>query len=70
VDQAGGVATDLGQGAVLIGGSTDPESGDGHELAGASFPMTDFVPEPGARESLAAGVILLMGLARRRAPRH
>ena len=66
VDQVGGVATDVGQGAVLLGGSTDPESGDRQDLAGASFPIVEFVPEPGATGSLTACAALLAALARRR----
>ncbi len=69
VDQAGGVAVDIDQTHVLLGGSTDPDSTQREDLAGAAYPLEDFevLPEPGAASGLALGTALLLGLSRRRA---
>ncbi len=67
VDRAGGVAIDIDQNNVLLGGSTDPSTTRREDLAGASFPRASFLPEPSTGLGLPIGFGLMLLARRRRA---
>jgi hypothetical protein len=66
VDQASGVAVDIDQSRVLLGGSTDPISAQREDLAGAAFPRASFLPEPATGIALPIGFALLLAARRAR----
>jgi hypothetical protein len=65
-DHATGVAIDIDQNNVLLGGSSDPTTTHGHDLTGASFDRVGFLPEPSSGLGLALGGGLTWLMRRRR----
>lgn len=66
-DHAVGVAVDIDQENVLLGGSTDPTPTQGHDLTGASYDRVAFLPEPASPLGLLLGGALTWRMRRRRA---